>query len=318
MANKAIFLDRDDTLIEDLGYINHPDQVKLLDGAPEALAELKALGYKLVVVSNQSAVARGIVSEQVLGKIHDRLKQLLAEKGGFLDRIYFCPYHPDGVIAKYRKESNWRKPNPGMLLAAADEMTLDLSQSWIIGNSDPDIQAGLRAGCKTILIDHPSHYKRLDIEKSSPDYRAVNIKEAVNIIKKHLRSSSERISQTSSVPKQQPPQELQTAENPSQPLPLEPAPLPSDRNISPDRTEQLLTSILQQLRTMQRTEMFGEFSGIRLLAGIVQVIALFCLLISVWFLLSPDKQDNSVLIALGFTIVLQLMSLTLYLIQRQK
>lgn len=318
MPNKAIFLDRDDTLIEDPGYINHPDQVKLLDGASDALAELKALGYKLVVVSNQSAVARGIVSEKVLAQIHDRLKQLLVEKGVFLDGIYYCPYHPDGVIPKYRKESDLRKPNPGMLLAAAEQMNIDLAQSWTIGNSDADVEAGLRAGCKTILLDHPSHYKRLDMGKSNPDYRAVNIKEAVNIIKKHLRSHSESTSQTSSAPKQQPPQEPQTAENPSQPLPFESASLPSDHNISTDRTEQLLTSILQQLRTMQRTEMFGEFSGIRLLAGIIQVIALLCLLISVWFLLSPDKQDNSVLIALGFTIVLQLMSLTLYLIQRQK
>ncbi len=79
MPNKAIFLDRDDTLIEDPGYINHPDQVKLLDGIAEALIELKRLGYKLIVVSNQSAVAHGIVTEKVLGEIHNRLKQLLAE-----------------------------------------------------------------------------------------------------------------------------------------------------------------------------------------------------------------------------------------------
>jgi len=318
MTNKAIFLDRDDTLIEDPGYINHPDQVKLLDSAPEAIAELKALGYKLVVVSNQSAVARGIVSEQVLGKIHDRLKQLLAEKGVFLDRIYYCPYHPDGVIAKYRKESDWRKPNPGMLLAAAEQMDIDLAQSWAIGNSDSDIQAGSRAGCKTVLIDHPSHYKRLDTEKSNPDYRAVNIKEVVNIIKKHLRSAGEKCPQTPPVPVQPPPQELQTAESSSPPVAPEPATLPSEQIISAGRTEQLLTNILEQLRIMRRTEMFGEFSGIRLLAGIIQAIALFCLLISVWFLMSPNRQDNAVLITLGFTMVLQLMSLTLYIIQRQK
>ena len=318
MPNKAIFLDRDDTLIKDPGYINHPDQLKLLDGVPEALAELKALGYKLVVVSNQSAVSRGIVSEQVLVQIHDRLKQLLAEKGGCLDRIYYCPYHPDGVIAKYRKESDWRKPNPGMLLTAADEMELDLSQSWVIGNSDSDIEAGLRAGCTTILIDHPSHYKHSEFEKSNPDYRAVNMKEAVNIIKKHIRSSGEHAPQTQSVPKRQPQQASQTAGNPHQPAPAEPATIPSEKNISTERTEQLLTSILEQLRTIRRSEMFGEFSVMRLLAGIVQVIALFCLLISIWFLMSPNRQNSSVLIALGFTMVLQLMSLTLYVMQRHK
>ena len=89
MAEKAIFLDRDDTLIEDSGYINDPDQVKLLDGVPEALVELKAMGYKLIIVSNQSAVARGIVTEKVLDQIHYRLRQLLAEKAAELDNIYY-------------------------------------------------------------------------------------------------------------------------------------------------------------------------------------------------------------------------------------
>jgi len=139
MSNKAVFLDRDDTMIEDPGYINHPDQVKLLDGVAEALIELKAIGYKLVVVSNQSAVARGIITEKVLTQIHDRLKQLLAESGAYLDQIYYCPYHPEGSVPKYRKESDWRKPNPGMLLTAADEMDIDLSQSWMIGGSSRDI-----------------------------------------------------------------------------------------------------------------------------------------------------------------------------------
>lgn len=114
MPNKAIFLDRDDTLIEDPGYINQPDQVKLLDGVAEALVELKAMGYELIIVSNQSAIARGIITEKALAEIHKRLKQRLAEKGAYLDGIYYCPYHPDGVIPKYRKESDQRKPNPGM------------------------------------------------------------------------------------------------------------------------------------------------------------------------------------------------------------
>ena len=115
MADRAVFFDRDDTLIKDPGYINNPDQVVLLDGVTEALVALRNLGYKLVVVSNQSAVARGIVTEKVLGEIHDRLRQLLAKKGASLDGIYYCPYHPDGVIARYRKESDLRKPAPGML-----------------------------------------------------------------------------------------------------------------------------------------------------------------------------------------------------------
>ncbi len=203
MSDKAIFLDRDDTLIEDPGYINNPDQVKLMDGAAEALIELRNMGYELVVVTNQSGVARGIVTEQVLAEIHNRLKQLLAEKGAFLDQIYYCPYHPEGVVAKYRRESELRKPNPGMLLTAAEEMDIDLAASWVIGNSARDVQAGLRAGCKTILIEHSYEQRPPRPGEPAPHYKSVNIKEAVNIIKKHIRSSRDRQIEAGPVSQQQ-------------------------------------------------------------------------------------------------------------------
>ncbi len=337
MSDKAIFMDRDDTLIEDPGYINDPEQVKLLDGVPDALIQLKALGYKLIIVTNQSAVAHGIVTEKVLGEIHDRLKQLLAEKNAFLDRIYYCPYHPEGVVPKYRKESNSRKPSPGMLLQAADEMDIDLSQSWCIGNSRRDIEAGLRAGCKTILIDMPPSHQRqlvssMSLEGINPDYRAVNIKEAVNIIKKHLRSSSEQQKETQQVPTSQIEPEQQATDTPEpseaqqtvlefqekENQQMESPKQQSDQDIPPDKTEELLSSILGQLKSMQRAEMFGEFSIMRLLAGVVQIIVLFCLLVTVWFLMSPDRQDNLVFIALGFAIVFQLMTLTFYIMQGKK
>jgi len=344
MSNKAIFLDRDDTLIEDVGYINHPDQVKLLDGVAEALIELNAMGYKLVVVSNQSAVARGIVTKKVVGEIHGRLKQLLAEKNASLDRIYYCPYHPEGIVAKYRKESNCRKPNPGMLLAAADEMALDLGESWMIGNSSRDIEAGLRAGCKTILVDSPSHQTMPEPGQPRPDYRAVNLKEAINIVKKHLRSHS------SPAPAAQPPSTGQTQTllepAPQEPKPVsqspqvlsqnseplsqaeqqqpqseqaKPEPDPTKQEIHPETTEYLLNSILDQLKSMQRNDMFEEFSITRFIAGIIQMLVLLCLLIIVWLLMSPNMQDNtSVLIVFGFAIVLQLMSLTFYIMQGRK
>lgn len=352
MSEKAIFLDRDDTLIEDPGYINDPEQVKLLDGVPHALIQLKALGYKLIVVTNQSAVAHGIVSEKVLGEIHNRLKQLLAEKNAFLDQIYYCPYHPEGVVPKYRKESNSRKPSPGMLLKAADEMDIDLDQSWCIGNSSRDVEAGLRAGCKTILIDMPPSHQRqpassMSLAGVNPDYRAVNIKEAVNIIKKHLRSSNEQQKQAPEIPTIQTESSPQTGESPERLEVQQPAPEfqepeiqhmkqpkqsseppmqtpepktqpPVEPQIPADKTEELLSSILGQLKSMQRAEMFGEFSIMRLLAGIVQIIVLFCLLVTVWFLMSPDRQDNLVFIALGFAVVFQLMTLTFYIMQGKK
>jgi D-glycero-D-manno-heptose 1,7-bisphosphate phosphatase len=323
MSNKAIFLDRDDTLIEDLGYINHPDQVKLLDGVDKSLIEFRAMGYKLIVVSNQSGVARGIVSEEALGEIHDRLKQLLAEKGAPLDGIYYCPYHPDGVIEKYRKESDWRKPNPGMLLAAADEMDIDLTQSWMIGNSIRDVEAGLQAGCKTILINPPSHSEQHKLGEPNPDYRAVNIKEAVNIIKKHHRSAGENPVQNQPLPQPLTKPLPHTAEKPPQPQPAKPETQPVEQKISGspatgNRTEQLLGCILEQLKGMRRNDMFGEFSIMRLLAGVVQIIVLLCLLISIWFLMSPTRQDNAVLITLGFAVVLQVMALTLYIMHERK
>jgi len=317
MPDKAIFLDRDGTLIEDPGYINSADQVKLLDGVADALAEFKGLGYKLIVTSNQSGVARGIVNEKVLGEIHDRLKQLLAEKGAYLDRIYYCPYHPDGVVPKYRKESDWRKPGPGMLLAAADDMDVDLAQSWVIGNSSRDVEAGLRAGCKTILLDTPSHDKKLEIGKANPDYRAVNMKEAVNVVKKYHRASRKPDVEPEPTPKPPPEPVLQTVEQPAQQR-TENETDPEQEDPRRETTEQLLTRISDQLKKMQRADMFDEFSIMRLIAGVVQIVVLCCLLISIWFLMAPNRQDNSVLIALGFAIVLQLMSLTFYIMQGRK
>jgi len=330
MSEKAVFLDRDDTLIEDPGYINYPDQVKLLDGVAEALIELKALGYKLIVASNQSAVAHGIVTEKVLGDIHKRLMELLAEQGATLDKIYYCPYHPDGAVKKYRRQSNLRKPKPGMLFTAAQELDIELSESWLIGDRERDIQAGVLAGCKTILINNPSYYKQYRPGEAQPDYRCVNLREAVNIIKKHHRSGQEQA--VNPTPVYQPPsaEPVETSEMPVQPQddeqkqpqperqePEQPLPEPKKQQPGQD-TEQLLVAIIQQLKSMQRSEMFGEFSVMRLLAGVVQIIVLFCLVATIWLLLAPNRQDSSVFIAIGFAVLFQLMSLTFYLMHGRK
>lgn len=319
MPNKAIFLDRDNTLIKDPGYINSSDQVKLLEGVADALSELKGMGYKLIVVSNQSAVARGIVTEKVLGKIHKRLEQLLIKSGASLDRIYYCPCHPDGVIAKYRKESYQRKPKPGMLLVAAEDMDIDLNCSWMIGNSSCDVEAGANAGCKTILIDSCSHDKQSVYDGINPDYKAVNIKEAVNIIKKHNRTFAKTTAQTQSDPPPQRQSNLRPHGESYQPKPRETQKLQPEQDMSPQRTEQLLSDILEQLKRAQRADMFGEFSIMRLLAGVLQAIVAFCLLISVWFLTSPPpRQVNSIFISLGFAVVFQIMALTFYVMQGRK
>ncbi|HEY5504130.1 MAG TPA: HAD-IIIA family hydrolase [Sedimentisphaerales bacterium] len=320
MSNKAIFLDRDNTIIEDPGYINNPDQVKLLEGVTEPLSELKAMGYKLVVVSNQSAVAKGIVTEEALGQIHKRLEQLLAEKGVLLDRIYYCPYHIDGVIPKYRRDSDWRKPNPGMLLAAGKDMDINLPESWMVGDSPSDIEAGARAGCRTIMLAGRTHEQKIKPGEPGPDYRAVNLKEVVNIIKMRVRSGQES---ANTLPLEQSVQ--QREEEPQQPVAEQQITPPQQeaeseqagtRQADEQQTrEQLLRSILDQLKLMQRNNMFGEFSITRFIAGIAQGLVFLCLLVSVWFLMAPAKQWNPLLISIGFAILLQLMALTFYMMR---
>ncbi|HEC01912.1 MAG TPA: hypothetical protein ENI81_00120, partial [Phycisphaerales bacterium] len=252
-----------------------------------------------------------------------------AEKNAFLDDIYYCPYHPEGVVPKYRKESNYRKPNPGMLLEAADDMNIDLGESWCIGNSGSDVEAGQRAGCKTVLLEPPSRQR----DGASPvvadgitaDYNAVNMKEAVNIIKKHLRSpggDGTEESEAETVQTEPTDRIDEEAREVVEPTAHTPDPEPDvprkERESTPDMTSELLGDILVQLKSMQRVEMFHEFSVMRLLAGVVQVLVLFCLLITAWFLMSPTRQDNFVFTALGFAIVLQLMALTFYTMHGRK
>ena len=148
----AVFLDRDGTLIEDSGYLREPGQVCLLPGAAKALREFREAGFKLVVVTNQSGVARGYLNEICLAAIHNRMRQLLAAEGASLDGLYYCPYHPEAVVDAYRKDSDWRKPACGMLLQAASDLGIDLGRSWMIGNAARDVEAGRRAGCRTVLL----------------------------------------------------------------------------------------------------------------------------------------------------------------------
>lgn len=351
MANKAIFLDRDDTLIEDPGYISDPDQVKLLDDVPETLNALRAMDYKLVVVSNQSAVARGIVTEEVLGQIHNRLEHLLAQEKSSLDAIYYCPYHPDGVIPKYRRDSDHRKPNPGMLLDAARDLDIDLHQSWMVGNSPSDVEAGARAGCRTIIVDSRAHQQKIKPGQREPDYRAVNLKEVVNIIKMNARSTrkpnaeetpvepvptqtEEPKQQIETQSQQQTKQEPQQLNEPEQQISRQDDELPPEKNPAhreEDResvqaepktqtSEQLLQQILEQLRHTRRSSMYSEseFSILRFMAGLIQIAVVFCLLIGICFLMGLDKKTDYILISLGFAAVLQIMALTLYTIQGPK
>lgn len=143
--HKTIFLDRDDTIVPDRGHLDNVEGIELLEGAGEALREMRRLGYKLVLVTNQSGIGRGWFESAIVDAQHERLEELLAPYGVAFDAIRYCPHHPEAGCA-------CRKPEPGMLLDAGRELGTDFARSWMIGNSESDIGAGRAAGCRTIQI----------------------------------------------------------------------------------------------------------------------------------------------------------------------
>ncbi|CAX58370.1 MULTISPECIES: D-glycero-beta-D-manno-heptose 1,7-bisphosphate 7-phosphatase [Erwinia] len=142
----AIFLDRDGTMNEDHGYVHEIDNFQFIDGAIEAMQELKKMGYALVMVTNQSGIARGIFSEDTFMQLTEWMDWSLADRDVDLDGIYFCPHHPEGVIEEYRQQCDCRKPEPGMLLSAQKELNIDMAASYMVGDKIDDMLAGKAAG----------------------------------------------------------------------------------------------------------------------------------------------------------------------------
>ncbi len=164
----AVFLDRDGVLIEDVNLLVRPNQVQLTDGAAWAVETLKEAGYQVVVVSNQTVVARGMATEDDVVAVHDWIQHLLiAAQSLPIDAFYFCPHHPNATLPQYRVVCQCRKPRPGLLLQAAAERDIDLVRSYMVGDRITDIIAGQRAGCQTILIESGRHLDPL-IESLDP------------------------------------------------------------------------------------------------------------------------------------------------------
>ena len=172
MRKKAIFLDRDGTICEDSGYISSPDDVKLLPGAVDGLKMLMQADYLLIIVTNQSGIARGYFTEKELKAVNQRVTDILDKGGIKIDKIYYCPHHPD-------ENCRCRKPEPGMVLRAVTEFGLELKKCYIIGDSSRDIECGRRLGIRSVLISD----KRED-DQSNPDYIAGDLKEAAEWILK--------------------------------------------------------------------------------------------------------------------------------------
>jgi D-glycero-D-manno-heptose 1,7-bisphosphate phosphatase len=154
MADKrrAVFLDRDGTINVEKDYLHKIEDFEFIPGAPEAIKQLKDAGFLVIVVSNQSGVARGFFSEEDVYKLHQYLQLELRVYGTSIDAFYFCPHHPEKGLRAYKIECDCRKGSPGMLLQAAREYDIDLQKSFMVGDKLADIEAGERAGCKSILV----------------------------------------------------------------------------------------------------------------------------------------------------------------------
>jgi len=148
----GVFLDRDGTVIRDPGYLTRSEQIEVLPRVPEALRLFRQHRLTVAVITNQSAVARGFLSERQLEEIHRELKRRLAESGAFLDGIYYCPHHPTEGHAPYRISCECRKPNTGLATRAAAELDLELGRSYVVGDQWTDMELAFRIGAKGFLI----------------------------------------------------------------------------------------------------------------------------------------------------------------------
>jgi D-glycero-D-manno-heptose 1,7-bisphosphate phosphatase len=304
MKRPAIFFDRDNTLIVSDGYLGDPTGVRLIPGAADAVARARQLGYATVVVSNQSGVARGMFTETAVKNVNARLDDLMKKQNpaAVIDRHEFCPYHPDGLIERYRIDSDLRKPKPGMILQAAEALALDLSRSWVIGDAPRDIQAGHAAGCRTILFSDPSLPRSPAAAEESavePEHTCATLAEALDYIQHH------------------PPPAIQEKPAGTEPIPMpsasEPAAPQARAAVAPlARIEAQLDRIAQELR--QSSDHKQDFSASKLLAGIIQVVVLAVLFVAYLNRSDPPAQLNVLVLGL----VLQTLTIALLIMGRQR
>ena len=181
--NKAIFLDRDGVVNVEKNFVLSPEEMELIKEAPEAIRLINNSSYLAIVVTNQSAVARNLISLDELSRIHQKLQSDLKEKGAYLDAIYYCPHHPDYDSSKGNPEliidCTCRKPKAGMLLRASEEWQLNLKQSYLIGDSERDVLAGKAAGCITIGVRTGKNIENFSVV---PDFVFDNVLEATEFI----------------------------------------------------------------------------------------------------------------------------------------
>ncbi len=188
--NYAVFLDRDGTLNEDPGYLKDASELKVFDGAGKALAGLREkFNYKLIVISNQSGVARGLMTVADVERVNEELNRILSSDGAPIDKFYYCTSHP---LFSGPGDADCRKPSPQMVLDAAKEFDIDLSKSYFIGDKMIDVECGRNAGCKTVLVrtgEGEVHISTLQKENILPNFVALNIVEACKLIYDDIEKS---------------------------------------------------------------------------------------------------------------------------------
>jgi D-glycero-D-manno-heptose 1,7-bisphosphate phosphatase len=288
----AVFFDRDNTLIEDPGYLKDPAHVKLVAGAAEATARLRRAGFAAVVVTNQSGVARGLMAESDVAAVNARMKELLAAGGGGLDGVYYCPYlnGPEAVRQEYRRDSELRKPLPGMLKLAAEELGLDLSRSWMIGDSSRDIEAGRAAGCRTIFIGPGGQAARADAV-------ATNLTAAADRI---LAGHKPEL-----VPDAVPP--------PPTDAPIAAPTNPPAMILAESPT---LHAMLEELRMIRREGLYDDFSIGRLAGSIAQAFAVVAIGAGLYAWTNADGNTATIRLLAG--IAFQIMALTWFSASKRK
>ncbi len=178
---RAVFLDRDGVINEEVNYLSKPDQLQLIPGAPEAIARLNHAQLPVIVITNQAGVARGYYPETQIAVVHAALSHELAQSGAHIDRYYYCPHHPTEGLPPYRVDCDCRKPKPGLLRQAAQDFDLDLTQCFVIGDNHSDIALTQATGCRTVLVltGHGARVWREWQYDFQPDHVAPDLSAAV-------------------------------------------------------------------------------------------------------------------------------------------
>ena len=182
MKDKAVFLDRDGTINVDRGFVYRIEDFEFMDGAIEAIHLLNRNSFKVIVASNQSGIARGYYTEEDLKRLHRFINGELAKYGGWIDRFYYCPHHPQAKIEKYRANCRCRKPKAGLLERAIEDFDVNITQSYLVGDSLRDIEAGKAVGCRTILIAPELGAKKVDFSKEVANWVMPSLSSAVEHI----------------------------------------------------------------------------------------------------------------------------------------